>query len=405
MERIYGSCINPKKFLFILIVICVLCSSGCETRNITPDFEDSISMDDHGVFGTFNDNGVFFTRNGIVYIFDPISKISTPLCSKVNCDHRGASPDNSNPTCDAYLGQSVGYSAIIGDTLYYVAVPDDVNGSKGMFVKDFCKAEKNGTKRKRIYRADDILFGTYGRYENGYFLYAYYNEENEKGEELDKTEVGMCVLNLETEEMLRIRPGNWYGARIWGMTILDDVLYYGLYYNTESLKKIDYSFLTDTNNKDFLTEIGKTEVWKYDLNTGYSERCFEHKTGINQVYIGYGYIYYSYDKNREHVLKELSTNKEYHITREVNIAPFIFDEGLLFLDDGEIEIWRYGKESTEKIGSIPKDETVCIQWITKRWVYALAFNDNCHKTVFCRREDFMKGNIDWNEYDIDSSTE
>ena len=198
-------------------------------------------------------------------MMDPLTGISTPLCSKVNCDHRGKSSSNPHPTCDAYFGEAAGYSAMVGDKLYcLLKVPDE---SRSFFTKEFYSADKNGTGRKLLFREDNIQFGTFGKYEDGYFLYGYKNTETPDGEELDKELIGMCIVNLETEELTHIRIEDKYSGNIYSMAICDGKLYYILSYMTVNLKEYDYDYLSDPEHQDIFSESNIYEVTNYNKSS------------------------------------------------------------------------------------------------------------------------------------------
>ena len=387
--------------LFFVIIVLILCS--CERKSSIDNFETTIIPNGGGFYEALNDNGVFYDKQGVLYMLDPMTGISAPLCSKVNCDHRGNTRVNINPTCDAYFAQAVGYSAIIGDKLYcLVRIPENVDRGKGYFTKEFYRAEKNGTERKLLFRADDIQYGVCGRYEDGYFLYGYYNEETPEGEELDKEEVGMCVVNLKTEEMTRIRLDNCYGGRIWMMTIYQGQLYYGLSYMTENLNDYDFDYLSDPGNYDKLNGMYISEVWKYDIKTGEKEMVFESGL-MPELSLGYGHIYYSAD-GKKHIVRNLTDGEEYSINKDKSGIPMaICSEGIIFIEDDHIEIWRYGTEEIDKIGNKETNQKIYIKGITSKWVYAFILDKKKKeemKSVYCSKEDFMKGRFEWCEYDI-----
>ena len=390
-----------RVFYIIAAVIMLVCN-GCESKDENVVLEDTRGIDGFGDYGTFNDNGVFYTRKGIVYMFDPETGIKAPLCSKANCDHRGKAPDNPHPSCDAYFGQAVAYSAIIGGKLYYmVTVPDDDSKEGSLFIKEMYVSDVNGTQRKLLFSADDIEFSCIGRYENGYFLYGYYNSEDVTGEKLENDRSGMIVLDLKTEAIKRIDIDNGYGCHVWAMTIRDGCLYYGISYTAEDLSGYDYGDLTDADLADKLSRSMKNEIWRYNLEDESSELLFEVSGWLPRLALSYAHLYYSYD-NKEHIVRNLEDGKECRLQREdVYMSPFMYSDGIVFTDNGEIEIWRYGTETAEKIGDFIPDGDISIVWITEKWVYADVFNSKeGYKMVYCSREKFMKGDFEWHEYNI-----
>ena len=139
---------------------------------------------------------------------------------------------------------------------------------------------------------------------------------------------------------------------------------------------------------------------KYDFKTGQTETVFTTKT-ISMLSIGYGYLYYSLD-GKEHVLRNLTTGREFRVSKDGFQA--MFSEGLLFIDDSKIEFWRYGTEVPEETGritDIPDNRRLNIECITDKWVYAFLFSDEDAIRVYCPKDDFMKGKPEWREYDIE----
>lgn len=392
-----------KKIIHVLLaaVFCVILS-GCSHEGVK-DFNNTIIPDHTGNNEALNDYGIFYAKKGVIHMLDPLTGISAPLCSKVNCDHRGKTRDNPNPTCEAYFAEAVGYSAVIGDKLYcLVKIADEGWGSGNYFTKEFYCAEKNGTGRKLLFRADDIQYGTYGGYEDGYFLYGYYNTENPDGVELDKEVIGMCIVNLYTEQVTRICIDDKYNGRIWGMTICDGKLYYGLSYMTVDIKDYDYDSFTDHDSLHNMSELYKYEVRRYDLETGETEIVFE--SGFAYVLsLGYGHIFYSQD-GIEYITRDLMSGKEYSVRKDsddIVIPSAACGEGIIFIENEHVDLWRYGDEDVETIGKKDKNLRFSIEGVTSEWVYALLYNDkNEAVKVYCNKEDFMKGSFEWHEYDI-----
>jgi hypothetical protein len=391
---------NKKIIMFFLLASLIVVLPGCTKESQNLKFEDAYGEDGEGVLGTFCNAGVLYSHKGITYLFNPDTEMIAPICTRINCSHQGKSPQNPHPSCDAYLGEIAGYTAIIGDYLYYVSRPDEATGSAGMFEKEFCRADKDGTNRTILYKADDISFSTIGKYENGYFLYGYYNQEYTNGEPREKDEVGMCVLNLETEEMTQIKLEDLYGGRIGGMTVVEDSLYYRVSYNTESLKGYDFAFFTDPANEEFLNSVSRIEIWKYNLKTGEKDLYYSGSREQSVMGLGYGYLYYSDNQDTEQVVKNLKTGKEYRVIESVRNTPFISGEGIYLPGDGKIKLWKYETENVEEIGSYPDNEEMIIQWISKDYVYAIVFYENGYKTMYYDRDEFMKGHFTGREYTV-----
>lgn len=385
-------------FVLVLGITCLL--SACSETGKNEQYGEAYSIDQNGLFGTFSDNGVFFTRAGIVKLFDPETGIYAPICSKVNCSHQGSSLQNQHPSCDAYLGQAVGYSAVIGKYLYYVATPDDLQGASVVFTKEFYRADKDGTERKLLYKADDIMLSTVGVYENGYFLYGYYNQENPAGEALDKNELGMCVINLKTEEVTRIRIDEQYSGQILGMTLTNGNLYYEVYYTSNSLKDLSYEDFLNPDNKEAIRAMGRSEVWKYDMSTGANELLFKRDGSNGRLGLKNGWMYYTDDSERNHYVRKLEDGKEYKLPEQILKSPCLYKEGILFMTDGKAQLWKYGTEELEILGYYPENELINIQFVGDKWIYAVRYYDGGYDDLFFARKDFMKGILAPCKYDI-----
>lgn len=393
-----------KKIFMLIYIVLLLMLCGCEGKNIRKNFEDTIIPHGGGFYESLNDNGIFFDKQGVIYMLDPKTGISAPLCSKVNCDHRGKSRDNQHPTCDAYFAEAIGYSAIVGDKLYcLVRISDEEGGSRSYFSKEFYVAETNGTGRRLLFRADDIQYGNCGRYEDGYFLYGYYNTETPDGEELDKEEDGMCIVNLETEKVTRIHLDNDHSDRIWAMTMYQGNLFYGVTCVTENLTNYDYGFLSDPDNFEVVNDMYRNQIWKYDIETGKKELVFETDF-IPELSLGYGKIFYSSDC-KEYTVRDMISGEEHSIIKNgkgrIGTPSAMCEEGIIFIEDDHVELWRYGTEDIEKIGPKEENQRFNIKGITSKWVYAFVYKEDGEmKSAYCPKEDFMKGKFEWHEYDI-----
>lgn len=388
--------------LGILVVVigisCILLA--CSKTDKTDKYGEAYSIDQNGLFGTFSDNGVFFNRAGIVKLYDPETGIYAPICTKINCSHQGSSFQNLHPSCDAYLGQTVGYSVILGNYLYYVATPDDLQGASVVFTKEFYRADKDGTGRKLLYRAEDIMFSTVGVYENGYFLYGYYNQENSKGEALDKNELGMCVINLETEDVTRIRIDEQYSGQILGMTLINGTLYYEVYYTSKSLREYSYEDFLNPDNKEVIRAMGRSEVWKYDMSTGEKTLLFKREGSQGRLGLKNGWMYYTDDREEKHFVRNLENGKEYELPEQKLNSPCLAKNGVYFMTDGKAQFWKYGTGQLETLGYYPENELILIQFVGDRWIYAVRYYEGGHDDLFYSRSEFMKGILEPCKYDI-----
>ena len=114
--------------------------------------------------------------------------------------------------------------------------------------------------------------------------------------------------------------------------------------------------------------------------------------------LGYGYLYYPDNQDTEQVVKNLKTGKEYRVTESVRNTPFISGEGIYLPGDGKIKLWKYETENVEEIGSYPDNEEMIIQWVSRDYVYAIVFFENGYKTVYYKKDEFMKGHLTGHEY-------
>ena len=374
----------------ILIFVIVLCA-GCNHK-VESNYGTTISMGGFGSDNTYNDFGVFNAERGIIYYCDPETGIRTPICTNVNCDHQGMSPSNPSPSCDAYFTTFINCIAIIGDHLYAVCSPED----EGLFVKEFIKSDRDGTNRKILYRAEDICYFGSGIYENGYFVYSFYNQEDKNGNKLEKNKLGMIIINLETEEVKRVNLEDAYDGKILTSNVFGDDIYYMLSYVTENLSMYDYDFMTSQEGIEKLRNAARVEIWKYNLKNSKTD-LVDIRTGDNSSYwLGFGHILKGFDEDRKLELTDLKTGTINRIDGEdfsyANVA--MFDEGILFSKDGQVKLWRYGIARLENIGTY-KEKSLGVNWVTDRWVYGTVFTDEGGIKCVWPREEFFSGNMKW----------
>lgn len=84
MGRKYG--------ILLVAVMLVLLLCGCSGKYEDIEYEDTASPG-----GVYGDNGIFFSKDRVLYMLDPETGVRAPLCSKVNCNHKGKSSSNPHP--------------------------------------------------------------------------------------------------------------------------------------------------------------------------------------------------------------------------------------------------------------------------------------------------------------------
>ena len=397
--------IAKKAFFYIGVFLLIFLSSSCSEQNIDTEYFDNII-----VYGTnaeddvYSDVGILNTLNGIVYLFDPVSGIRAPLCTKVNCKHEGKTLANQYPTCDAYLSFWVNETAIVGDYLYYAVCPEDENlNIKDMFIKEFYRADKNGKNRKLLYRTEDAQNFLFGFYENGYMAYSYANNENRDREVLKKNTFGIILIDLKSEETIHIRyEKEFYSGQVLFATITDEYIYYALCYFTEDIKQYSFDFISDPVNKDYMSKIYKAEIWRYNIESGEQEKYMELDPTKHFI-VGRGHIVYKDSDEMGITLKNLVTNEEHNIRGEnfQKLYGSFNDMGFVFTVNGKIRLWRFGAKMPEELGTYNEKENLHITIITQNWVYASTYDDEKgHKELYCPRTDFLFWQYDWQEADI-----
>ena len=345
---------------------------------------------------TYNDNGVMNAERGIVYYCDPVSGYRVPLCTKVNCEHKGRTPDNMNPTCDAYFSELISGTAIIGDHLYYMSTPD----GKGVFDKEFCKADRNGTNRQVIASFNDVELPTYMAYYDGYFIYPYQNQDDPDGKQRDKVEVGIILISLETEKVTRIYAGEAGNGSIGNYTIAGDNLYYIFSYTDMNMSDLDYDDMMDTEKQEQLRNSYKLELWKYNISTG--EKSMVPMTeGYAFRYMGYGHIIYTSEDGNGILIRDAASGEEQKVPLEdAGYYAYIpYSEGVAIPGKGRVRVIKYGEDRVSDIGDYGEGY-LTIYNITDRWVYGYrSYTDEKGEyeghTVCCPRKDFFNGEFNW----------
>lgn len=382
--------------LFGSVILVAIIMTGCSSKK-DDHFMTTVSRGTMAGDDTYNDYGVFNAENGIVYYCDPETGTRTPICTKINCEHQGISLTNPFPECNAYFSTFVNCTAVIGDSFYCVVTPEN----ESFFIKEFIKSDVDGTNRKILYRAEDIsCFGS-GRYEAGYFVYTFYNQEDKDGNELEKNQIGMVILNLATDEIKRIDIDDAYNGKILTTIINDGYIYYMLSYNSEGLSKYDYDYIASPEGKEKLKEISKVEVWKLNMESG--ERSI-YDTGtedMSSYKLDFGYLMKGYNGDRTFEFTELSTGKKYNISDDniLGASIVMFDQGVLIAKDGIIRLYEYGADKIEKIGGY-EEQFLGIQWVSDNWVYGLRETAGRYRNSVCPREDFFDGNINWKDINL-----
>jgi hypothetical protein len=371
----------------MIVLLCVGCSHKAESN-----YGTTISIGGFGSDNTYNDFGVFNAESGIVHFCDPETGLRTPICTKINCDHQGKSLSNPSPSCDAYFTTFINCIAVVGDHLYAVCSPED----EGLFVKEFIKSDRDGTNRKVLYRAEDICYFGSGIYENGYFVYSFYNQEDNNGNKLEKNKLGMIIINLDAEEVTRVNLEDAYEGKILTANVFGDDIYYMLSYVVEDLSMYDYDFMTSQEGIEKLRNASRVEIWKYNLKNGNTDLVDIRTSDNSSYWLGFGHILKGYDEDRKLELTDLKTGTVIWIDGEdlsyANVA--MFDEGILFSKNGQIKLLRYGAEHLENIGSY-KEKSLGVNWVTDRWVYGTVFTDDGGIKCVWPREEFFSGNMKW----------
>lgn len=381
-----------KKVIYLLLIVLIL--TGCSSEKET--FDTIYVTGSIASTNTYSDVGILNTERGILYYFDPETGIRTPLCSKVNCKHVGYGFNNPNPTCDAFFSEAYNCSAIVGDYLYYVTSDE----GDGFFTKCFYRADKNGTNRKLLYRANYAEYFSAGVYEEGYLMYLYYNGENPDGTPLKKRKMGILLLNLTTEEMQEIDFGEEYSGQLLTATIKDNTIYCLKVYQTDNIMDIDYNALTELEKYNYAMSIQKKEVWQYDIKSGEKSLTCKVSSESSSCILQYGYLFCDYADKM--TLQELGTDRIY-VIEEVASEGFsktVFDEGVLFAGNGEVFIWKFGTQELKKIGKYDPSVKILLIWVTKHWVYGNLSDTEGITAVCYPREDFMKGIFDYKEMNI-----
>lgn len=383
-------------FGIILLVMTALC--GCSSRSQAASSERAIIVGGGGVDSAYSDRGVVYPGGngyqGISFFFDPESGNCVPLCTKVNCSHKGLDGlNNPNPDCDAYYGY-VDCDAVIGDRLYYVQT--DV-GKRSFREKLFCRADISGMNRKVLHRVENAEICNFSRYENGYLIFAYYNVYDEDGERMDTRDPGVYLLNLETEELEHLDMPAAYEGYIGMATIDNGSLYYFYSYNAKSMNDYSYEEIADDEIREDFYKGQRLELWRYDLASKEKE-CLRSMSG-DQVggmcLLDYGYLFMQRLDGNAH-LEELCSGKVYEMPAGTIAGKIacLFDCGVIFQGDGEASVWSLDTGEYQTLCGYRG--SVFVNAVTERWVYADRFDeDSCEGEFYMSRDRFLSGEWEW----------
>lgn len=347
---------------------------------------------------TFSDLGVIQSRTegehrGVCYFFDPVSGREVPLCAKTNCTHQGYSWGNTQPDCDACLGEITTCAAIIGDSLYYVSA----DGGDGLFRKKICRADPDGTNRKVLEVMEDAEIFVYGAYEEGYLIYTYYTQDAQDGTRLEKRRTGICLYNLESNEAEYIIGPENYGGVFGSATVQDHCLYYFYHYQTDDLSEINFGEAApDQGFWDYLETISRGEIWAYDLDTKEQRLVAERENGTATSFVRCGYAYM--DGTYGARLIDLSTgeSRELDPERVQNKGKGVAEEGVLIWGEGSIDLWEFGTGEVKHICSYDEDLSISLAYIGQDWVYGTEYDGSGgSKTFYLPKEQFLKGDLEW----------
>lgn len=382
---------NVKQIRMLLVVIVVsFAVTGCSKEAQDSIYQNTMISGMFGYDETYNDTGMMNSERGIVYFCDPETGYRAPICTKINCSHEPRSLTNISPDCDAYFSEMINCTAIIGDTLYYMAIPDD----KGLFIKEFCKAEKNGTNRKVIASFDNVEGPTYMAYEQGFFIYAYHNQDDPSGIPLEKYKAGIILVDLGTEEVKHIKLDEADHIQVGICSISDNYLYFHLTYR-DGDAGYDYEDLTDPDKQDMIKNSIKMELWRYDLDTG-EKSLIPDPAGYGFRTMGYDHILYQSDDLDGFMIKNIKDGTENFLldNKAGSEGICLFSDGIVFSADNTFSFWENGTDKKEKIG-IYQDDWISIYCITRKWVYGVIMNGEDSEHVCCPKDKFMKGDFEW----------
>ena len=377
-------------------ILIILLITGCKRKTLELISNYAIC---EGILGgkTYSDSGIISYERGIANYLDFETGITMPMCTKLNCVHEGRNLYNLIPMCNAYLGERAHCAAVIGDSLYYVTVPDDGDYR----IKEFYKAKPDGTDRELLYKKEETEIFNYGAYENEFMIYIYYNQTDSMGIELKKHKMGIYLLNLKNNNMISIPINDEFGGKVLVATVKDNVLYYMKTYFTENINDVNYGYLSTEEGLEYIESIRRTEIWGYDLESGEDELIDVCETGNSTYMLGYGYLLSGYNDNATMTLLELGTDKAYNVKGDglKNSNICLSDGGVFFCNDGVINFWRYGSAEIENIGSF-KEKIKSFVFSGSRRIIGVMEKDGEYKRFYCLKEDLLNGTLNYKIIDV-----
>ena len=122
---------------------------------------------------------------------------------------------------------------------------------------------------------------------------------------------------------------------------------------------------------------------------------------VSSYRLGFGHVLKGYKDDQEFEITDLKNQK---VNKLIGVdysktSALLFDEGVLFTQDGRVDIWRYGNSSVEKIGEYNED-LLSIIWVSDKWVYALHKTSEGYKNTTCKRDEFMAGQFNLRDVDL-----
>ena len=342
---------------------------------------------------SFTDNGaVELNDDSILYYYDFISGLSTPICSKPNCKHEGLSLSDPEPSCDGYVpGINTSCIAVIDNSLYFLYTPDQKsNDYAGFFHKSLCKAKTDGTERTVIAELTNAQSVTAAYYNDNCLAVAYSNTFDEKGEDLTESQSYFSIIDLSSGDIITSDLKEGYQGQIRNVYLSGDKLYYSYFYLAED---IDYS-KWDTASAEFeeyINSINRTEIKCFDVKTKEETQLWTGSGSCECMDYGYTVV-----KEKCPIAIRLADNKQSMLDKTYNNCRFTIDETGIIVSDYDsykYSVWDPETNETKETATYNKDDYLTFTAVTDSLYFVSYYTEDDYALGYIKKEDFQSGDL------------
>ncbi len=264
---------NIQNYRAIKIFIVVIVMTGLLSSCSTNDDNENEDVTFQFPYRSLTEYGLCHIENNIARFTDFETGNDVALCSKPNCQHI-RTYYGAKSTCDGYLGINPEFLFMAGDSIYWMASPEEAEDSLStLFDRILYRADKNGKNRKKVYEFSNVQNVFNAAYCGDYFAFGYVvsmSNQKEDGinlDELPKRKAGVYMVNIKTSEAILVDEFEEYGILCRNVFFNSGKLYYFISYTTEDLIN-PYGNVTNEEYNRKHDAIAKHMIFEYDLLSG-----------------------------------------------------------------------------------------------------------------------------------------